>query len=281
MRAQAGRLAILTLLGIIGATAAVADLKSALHDVRDYYAIKEPRNASAVFLAHSRFDYGKKLLIRMSGIVGVPDNTAPPMVGIRGGKLVEGSAPTPEGSAEAADGGTQRPRIAIGGALGKLLGGSGRSAQGRAQRGSALKARPFTEDERVYPVGLEAHACDSEECLDFMIVSEETRDTRTFTGQFAGIQRLWVKLRFYFPAGYLATARTADIVAAIAPVFVTEEDVKVSARPAKTIALGQTQGDVRQALGEPDKIVDLGSKVIFIYKDMRVVFADGKVSDVQ
>jgi hypothetical protein len=34
-------------------------------------------------------------------------------------------------------------------------------------------------------------------------------------------------------------------------------------------------------LGQPDKVVDLGSKKIYIYKDLKITFVDGKVSDVQ
>jgi hypothetical protein len=39
--------------------------------------------------------------------------------------------------------------------------------------------------------------------------------------------------------------------------------------------------EVKQSLGNPDKIVDLGAKQVFIYKDMKVILIDGKVSDVQ
>ena len=49
----------------------------------------------------------------------------------------------------------------------------------------------------------------------------------------------------------------------------------------KTVKLGMIPEDVKQSLGNPDKIVDLGTKQIFIYKDMKVILIDGKVSDVQ
>ena len=47
------------------------------------------------------------------------------------------------------------------------------------------------------------------------------------------------------------------------------------------IELGQTPEQVMAALGPPDKIVDLGSKKIFVYKDLKITFLDGKVTDVQ
>jgi hypothetical protein len=47
------------------------------------------------------------------------------------------------------------------------------------------------------------------------------------------------------------------------------------------IQLGQTPDEVQAALGQPDKIVDLGKKQIYVYKDLKVTFLNGKVSDVQ
>ena len=52
------------------------------------------------------------------------------------------------------------------------------------------------------------------------------------------------------------------------------------AEPAE-VKLGMTTDQVEGALGKPDKKVTLGPKQIYIYKDMKVTFKDGKVSDVQ
>jgi hypothetical protein len=49
----------------------------------------------------------------------------------------------------------------------------------------------------------------------------------------------------------------------------------------KTIALGQTKDEVIAALGQPQKVVNLGTKEIYIYSDMKVTFLNGKVADVQ
>ena len=38
---------------------------------------------------------------------------------------------------------------------------------------------------------------------------------------------------------------------------------------------------VKQSLGNPEKIVDLGAKQMYVYKDMKVVFVNNQVSDVQ
>jgi hypothetical protein len=49
----------------------------------------------------------------------------------------------------------------------------------------------------------------------------------------------------------------------------------------QTIEKGQTTDQVTAALGKPEKIVNLGTKQIYIYKDMKITFLNGKVSDVQ
>ena len=54
-----------------------------------------------------------------------------------------------------------------------------------------------------------------------------------------------------------------------------------SAVESKTIKLGMSPDEVKKSLGNPDKIVDLGPKQVYIYKDMKVVFLNSQVSDVQ
>lgn len=43
----------------------------------------------------------------------------------------------------------------------------------------------------------------------------------------------------------------------------------------------QTIEHVERILGKPATVVKLGEKTIYTYKDMKVVFMNGKVSDVQ
>jgi hypothetical protein len=56
---------------------------------------------------------------------------------------------------------------------------------------------------------------------------------------------------------------------------------KAAASATKTIELGQTIEQVEGILGKPATVVKLGEKTIYTYKDMKVVFLNGKVSDVQ
>ena len=69
-----------------------------------------------------------------------------------------------------------------------------------------------------------------------------------------------------------------------------EQDVaqEVAAAPAGgaavgpvNISMGQSIDTVTAALGSPVRIIDLGPKKIYTYKDMKITFVNGKVSDVQ
>lgn len=70
-----------------------------------------------------------------------------------------------------------------------------------------------------------------------------------------------------------AIKKTADTV------VIPEADAK--AANTKTVNLGQTPEEVQAILGNPDRIINLGAKQIYVYKDMKIIFQDGKVSDVQ
>jgi hypothetical protein len=48
-----------------------------------------------------------------------------------------------------------------------------------------------------------------------------------------------------------------------------------------TVSQGQTIDEVTSHLGQPKNVVDLGTKKIYVYPDMKITFKGGKVSDVQ
>jgi len=53
------------------------------------------------------------------------------------------------------------------------------------------------------------------------------------------------------------------------------------AAPPTEVTTGQTEDQVTAALGQPLHIANAGAKKIYFYKDMKVTFKDGKVSDIQ
>jgi hypothetical protein len=91
------------------------------------------------------------------------------------------------------------------------------------------------------------------------------------------------------PAPELAPAEAAAAVAPPAPapvsVPVPMPDIAPPPPPADvappTIELGQTMDQVTTGFGQPLRIAKLGVKTIFYYKDMKVTFTNGKVSNVE
>jgi len=61
----------------------------------------------------------------------------------------------------------------------------------------------------------------------------------------------------------------------------SEAGVRPQSKPdaSLTISLGQAVAEVVAVLGEPEKKVLLGPKSVFVYRDLKVVFIDGKVAD--
>jgi hypothetical protein len=71
--------------------------------------------------------------------------------------------------------------------------------------------------------------------------------------------------------------------AADAPAAAPAEAAAPAAPPAPpaTVEIGQTPDQVTAILGQPDKILNLGTKQIYVYKDLKVTFMKGKVTDAQ
>jgi hypothetical protein len=133
--------------------------------------------------------------------------------------------------------------------------------------------RVFKPGEKVYVTGikigddyviLELLSC------DMFDVAEDGSTRQT---------RYMADLSFKFDKELLPTLSADKVAAVISPVIATE--TQAAAQNTKTISLGQTPEQVEAILGKPDKIVNLGPKVTYIYKDMKVIFQDGKVADVQ
>lgn len=62
---------------------------------------------------------------------------------------------------------------------------------------------------------------------------------------------------------------------------VVADPAVASAVESKTVKLGMSTDEVKKTLGNPDKIVDLGAKQVYVYKDMKIIFVDAKATDVQ
>jgi peroxiredoxin len=61
----------------------------------------------------------------------------------------------------------------------------------------------------------------------------------------------------------------------------TTAELSAPAPAPKTVELGQTPEQVEAIMGKPETVAKLGPKVIYSYRALKVIFTNGKVSDVQ
>jgi len=159
------------------------------------------------------------------------------------------------------------------------------------------KAHPLKTGDKVYPTKIDVDLEGSK--IAFGIIE---CDSCNGVSQPSSLKS---EVVFQFADGYLKTAGVPEVEDTIGQVFAIDNSSaqQDSSQPAaqagdqpaqaggqadqqpqqqtKTIQLGMTPDQVETALGQPDKKVDLGAKKIYVYKDLKVTFADGKVSDVQ
>jgi hypothetical protein len=81
--------------------------------------------------------------------------------------------------------------------------------------------------------------------------------------------------------GQSAPAAAPAAVPAPAPLAAIAPPPPPADAPPPTIAIGQTKDQVTAAFGQPLRVAKLGTKEIFYYKDMKVTFTAGKVSNVE
>lgn len=83
-------------------------------------------------------------------------------------------------------------------------------------------------------------------------------------------------VRFRY-AGGLAAVSGRQVLGDLDTWFGSENALRV----AKAVRQGQTPEEVAAILGEPEKKILLGAKAVFIYSDMKLLFMDGKLVDME
>jgi hypothetical protein len=162
----------------------------------------------------------------------------------------------------------------------------------------------FQKGDKVYPTKIDVNL--AKDTVELSIVAcDKCNNTDPPTYNKAEVQ-------FQFPKGALAKASAGDVEDTIGQLLSISDDSQQAdqgqqgnqggqqggaqdqqaqqqqqaqqpqqqAEP-QTIEKGQTPDQVEAALGKPDKIVNLGAKQLYIYKDLKVTFMNGKVSDVE
>ncbi len=123
---------------------------------------------------------------------------------------------------------------------------------------------------------------------DFVVTGSGTR----------GPIPLQASTRFQYDGG-LAVVTTNQVMDDIGAWFKTESGVREYAEPAakaepkakvdaesgniatRAVQLGQTQEEVIAILGAPDKKILLGAKTVYVYRNLKLVFIDGKLTDAE
>jgi hypothetical protein len=183
----------------------------------------------------------------------------------------------------------------------KVCGFFGKCNSAKEQVGKQTTTRLFQVGEKVYPSKIEVHP-DKDIVALSVIACDSCNNVNPPTYYKSQVV-------FQFAKGYLAKASPPQIEDVIAQVFSIDDSggnqqngggsaqgnqdaqggqggqaAQAANEPPKqpqTIQMGQTMDEVSASLGQPEKIVNLGPKQIYVYKDLKVTFVRGKVVDVQ
>jgi hypothetical protein len=160
-------------------------------------------------------------------------------------------------------------------------------------------SRYFQVGEKVYPVKIDVNLNKAK--VSFTVVACDSCNGVNPPTSMKG------EVVFQFANGYLEKAGVGDVEDAIGKVFLLSDDeqqsqgqgqqsqeqqgAQQSAQPQsaqpqqesepQTVQLGMTTDQVQSVLGRPEKMFNVGTKQIYVYKDVKVTFQNGKVADVQ
>src|ERR1700685_2593343 len=224
---------------------------------------------------YSVVDAGTLLAIQKGGILGVPysDTSSIPATKFEGGVV-------------------HTPSMAV-----TKLGGFAMKKLGKEQT-----TKLFASGDKVYPSKIDVNVAKDQVTMGIVACDTCNKtDPPTYNK---------AQVVFQFPKGSLANANAGSVEDTIGQLLAVSDDSQqdqgqqggqdqgqqgqqqagggqgggqdqqAAAEP-QTIEKGMSPDQVTTALGKPDKIVNLGTKQLYIYKDMKVTFVNGKVSDVQ
>jgi hypothetical protein len=175
----------------------------------------------------------------------------------------------------------------------------------------ALGAHVLQTGEKVYITKIEDKTDSKGDVLKFSLLTTDALDVKGQSAQ----KKFSASVSFHFKKGYLDEAPPGDVEQAIEAVIAPDsgsDQAQSGAGPAPpaqqpfparqavaapappplaapaapagpppTITIGESSTQVLQAMGMPQQMIDLGKKKTYVYKNMKVIFVDDKVSDVQ
>ena len=189
------------------------------------------------------------------------------------------------------NGAVHGPNAAMAEARKRLLGHFSQTAS----EGQSTKL--FKKGDKVYPTKIDVKL-DKDVVVLGIVACDTCNNTDPPTWNKANVE-------FQFPKGALAKASAGDVEDTIGQLLAISDDSQqqggnqqqggqqqgggqdqggqqqqAQSEP-QTIQMGMTTDQVQGSLGQPSKIVNLGPKQIYVYKDLKVTFLNGKVVDVQ
>ena len=149
----------------------------------------------------------------------------------------------------------------------------------------------FQIGEKVYPTKIDVNV--GKERISFFVIECDSCNGVSQPSFYKS------EVVFQFPKEYLETAGVSQVEDAIGQVLTVDQSGDQAQQqaqdsqpaqqqvadqpqaPPQTIQLGQTLDQVVGVLGQPQQIVNLGAKQIYVYKHLKVTLLNGKVSDVE
>jgi len=175
----------------------------------------------------------------------------------------------------------------------KMAAATYRDGELHSPKASVLLVGPTTKQltigEKVYVLKLDVRVKDDK--IQIIILECDPCNNATQPSMFKST------VTFEFPKDYLGKADVSQVKDFISQVLAPDANGEATQRaqntatpatqlpPAAatraTIKLGQSIEQVVKVLGPPETTVDAGAKQIYVYKNLKVTFVDGKVADVQ
>jgi len=173
----------------------------------------------------------------------------------------------------------------------KYQDGSLKPAGGFCKATVAQTSRDLAVGEKVYPWKLKVEI--PKEKLTIQVIECDACNGATQPSLYKA------QIEFQFAKGYLEKAGVSEVEDVIGQVLTIDEGGDQQPQQAQdqqpaqdqpseppqappcTVEVGQSPDQVVQCLGQPEKKVKVGPKQIYVYKDLKVTFVNGKVSDVQ
>jgi len=266
--------AMLLLAGLISAAPAVAQAPSLQEQLAAQYKLVKMGSDTS---GYSVVDAGTLLAIQKGGIMGVPYTDKTVLTTKYEGGTVHG------------------PNAAMAEARKRMFGHFSQT------QSEGQTTHLFQKGDKVYPTKVDVNV-DKDMVVLGIVACDTCNKTDPPTYNKANVV-------FQFPKGTLAKASAGDVEDTIGQLMAISDDSQDAqgggdqqqqqggqqqggqqgqgggggqqqSEP-QTIQMGMTTDQVQGTLGQPEKIVNLGAKQIYVYKDLKVTFFGGKVVDVQ